>query len=294
MLASVHSESRSNDPLPVCLLRCENSNRLVSLWNMVEFTASEYASCCFTLHDLTASAYGIENDDPAAQAENVADILSGLTKLSKFCRGMGLDCVEMIERISQNIDGGGLKSAHDLIGEIQYALLKETRGRKCYLLTKAESRLFDWAPSSSIATAFPASVSELTNAAQCLALGRAHAVVFHSMNALECPLRALARYFIVPFNNATSWGTAIGSIKDKIDKIDRLGKRGVRKTEILTFYGEAAKEFSYFNAAWRIHVMHGRAEYDRHSARSIWEHVVQFTDKLSKRLSVRSRSKCPI
>ena len=36
MLASVHSESRSDDALPVCLGASENPYRLVSLWDMIK------------------------------------------------------------------------------------------------------------------------------------------------------------------------------------------------------------------------------------------------------------------
>ena len=104
-------------------------------------------------------------------------------------------------------------------------------------------------------------------------------------------MRAVARYFSVPFDGLTSWGTAIGSIKNKIDAISRTAKRSKRKSDTLQFYGEAAKEFSYFAEAWRNHVMHSRGEYDVHTARSVWEHVEQFSAHLSRRLSSRSRAK---
>jgi hypothetical protein len=111
------------------------------------------------------------------------------------------------------------------------------------------------------------------------------------MNALEEPLGAMARFLDRRFEVAT-WGTVINAIKSKIDQISRTGTRGRAKTKILETYGEAAQEFAYFNEAWRIRVMHGRASYDVHNARSIFNHVEHFVERLSTAgLSTRSRKK---
>src|SRR2546426_1063480 len=99
------------------------------------------------------------------------------------------------------------------------------------LMTVGESDLMDWTPADRLNESFPLAGGELIEAAKCLAMGRDPAAVFHSMNALESPLRVIARYFGVRFDSATSWGTAIGNIKDKIDAISRKAKRGKRKSE---------------------------------------------------------------
>jgi hypothetical protein len=294
-VATVDFKPHGQDALPVCL-GLENSNGLVSLLAVYQFAAARYTKCCFTLHDLIGDAYGLESeDDPTDRSESLESVKSGLQELADNCTGMGLDCVDMVRRVSGRIaDDPSTKSAVALIDELKHAVLREFKGRRCYLMTLEESKFMDWAPSKSILLAFPKSAGDLKQAAECLAFGRYKATVFHSMNALEFPLRAVARYFDVPFKNATTWGTAITNIKDKIDAISRRGKPGARKTDTLHFYGEAAKEFSYFAEAWRNHVMHGRGEHDAHTAHSVWEHVWHFSEHLSKRLSERSRAKCKI
>lgn len=257
---------------------------------MYQFAAERYTKCCFTLFDLTGWALALE--EPQERSEGLQGIKAGFLELADLCKSMGLDCLEMVNRISETIQTEpDAKSAEHLIEEVKHALLKAFRGRSCWIMTPEETALFTSTPSTRIGGRFEESAGHLTDATHCLALGKSKASVYHAMCALEAPLGAMARYFSLPFDTA-SWGTIIGNIKDKLDRISRNAKASKKKKDVLQFYGEAAKEFAYFNEAWRIHAMHGRGAYDPNNARSIYEHVRHFTDHLATRLSSRSRAKC--
>jgi len=231
-------------------------------------------------------------DDPNRRSA-LDELNAGIAQIKVACQFMGLDCVDLVNRVFDKIMlNPDPTAAHHLIDEIQHAVVKELSQRECFLLTEEESRLHQWTVPASIVSAFPESVSDLVDALGCLIFGRSKAAVFHSMNALEPPLRATAKYFGIQFSNSTMWGTAIGNIQDKIESIGRTKKTNKAKAnDALQFYGEAAKEFSYFKDAWRNHVMHQRGAYDQETAKSIFNHTVAFTEHLSQRLSSKSRKR---
>jgi hypothetical protein len=273
-----------------------------SLLDVFNFAAREYTVCCFNLHDLFVAGGLLDAvarnpelpEEPFSTANVLNEIDAGLDRVVVVCKKFGIDHSEKLGRFKTEI------RAHPephviqaLITEVKHAILNQFKGRSCFILTTEETQMYNIGGSLSAKAgfAFPRSEDELGHAANCLALNEPHACVFHTMNALEEPLRAMARYFGIETETAM-WGTIINGIKDKLDVISRKAKRGKRKTETLQFYGEAAKEFAYFNEAWRIYTMHGRASYDSHSARSIFDHVLHFTEQLGQRLSTRSKGKC--
>lgn len=124
--------------------------------------------------------------------------------------------------------------------------------------------------------------ADVRAASSCLGFGLYTASVFHSMRIVEKGLGALAVVFSVPFQ-FEQWQTVIEQIESKVKDLKNLPK-GQQKSEDQQFYSEAAKEFSYFKDAWRNHVMHGRASYEKPEAERIHEHVRHFMNHLAKRL----------
>src|SRR5580700_3661813 len=155
MVTTVDFKPNGQDALPVCLGR-ENPHRLVSLLDVYEFAGERYTKCCFAIHDLIGDAYGLENrDDAKDRAESLESIKQGLNELRENCTRMGIDCVEMVRRVSGKIaQNPCTESAVTLIDEIEHAVLKGFEGRKCYLMTVEESKLMDWVPSKSLQLAF--------------------------------------------------------------------------------------------------------------------------------------------
>lgn len=263
---------------------------LRSLFDVVNFALDQYMRSWEAGADLWASADSI--NDPKDGTDSLKEVLEGLTKMREMCAHLGVDCTDLINLAMTQIETDrDHKVTMSQVRTIEHAIQKELRERLCFLMTKDESKLYRPMVNSRTSTKFPESIAQRQIAARCLALELPEAGVYHSMCALEGPLGAMARYFGLKMEMAT-WGTIINSIKDKLDSISRKAAKGKQKTLVLQFYGEAAKEFAYFNEAWRVHAMHGRASYDLNSARSVYDHVVHFTDLLAQKLSDRSKAKC--
>jgi hypothetical protein len=264
-----------------------------SLLDVVSFQLDQYTEHWRAWAGAYIAANGL--DDPKDE-HAFSDLAEWIGDMRRMCGHLGLGSDRMIERIAAKFTGEEKVSgpvACALVDELIESLRDSVENRKCYLMGPEECRLLEWKAAPEIMYAFPAAVADLEEAAACLAFGRYKATEFHSMNALESPLRAMAKYFSVRFDPSSStWGAVIGNLRDRIDSIGRTAKRGRRKSDTLQFYGEAAKEFSYFMEAWRNHVMHGRGTYDQHTARSVWEHVVTFTEHLSKRLKSNGKARC--
>jgi hypothetical protein len=135
------------------------------------------------------------------------------------------------------------------------------------------------------AKAFPSTIIDMRDAGNCYAAGFDTACVFHSMRVLEKGLVALAKGLQVPLSNE-NWGKMLDGLEKVIGEIAKLPtKDNPTKPTDLQFYSEAVKEFRYFKDAWRNHVMHACTRYTAQEARKIMEHVQDFMQHLSLRLS---------
>jgi hypothetical protein len=258
---------------------------------VVKFALSQYMRSWEAGADLWTAASDVGNAEDSDEC--VKEVIAELLKVREMCAHLGVDCTDNATRamnqIRQDCNGPVTMT---LIRELEHAIQKELRSRLCFLMTKEESHLYgSQLLNADAALAFPHSSQELIGAARCLALDQPQACVFHSMNALEEPLGATARFFGKRFE-ASMWGTIIDSIARELAAITNSPIRSRAKTKILADYGEVAKEFTYFNHAWRIRVMHGRKSYDPHSARSVLNHVAEFINRISAAgLSTRTRKK---
>ena len=134
-----------------------------------------------------------------------------------------------------------------------------------------------------VTLSFPSTEYEIREAGDCYALGRNTACVFHLMRVLEKGLRAMAKRLRVPCE-VENWFHMIGEIGKAVRRIEQE-TRSPEKIRKLKFYGDCATEFSFFQHAWRDHVMHAQAEYGEKEAFDIMCHVEAFMRKLSVELS---------
>lgn len=183
--------------------------RIGSLLDLYRIDADKYTQCCFALNELRYAAVYIGDGDKD-QTKSLEEIRESLASLKRLCVSMHLDCVAQIERtakrISERRDPTG---AHDLITEVEHAVLRAFKNRDLYLLTEEESALHRWSIPPSIGKSFPGSVEEIFDAVGCLIFDQPKAAVFHSMNALEQPLGVMARYFGVRFDDQTTWASGV-------------------------------------------------------------------------------------
>lgn len=136
--------------------------------------------------------------------------------------------------------------------------------------------------------AFPSILDDVRDASSCYALGLYTASVYHLMRAIEIGLRKLADKLNVTFPkhpiDLAEMQTIIEQMESKIRDLQNL-PRSTQKTEELTFYSSAAMQFLYFKDAHRVHVAHARRSYDENEALSIMNHIREFYNVISGKLS---------
>jgi hypothetical protein len=104
---------------------------------------------------------------------------------------------------------------------------------------------------------------ELVQAQYCYVADNDAACVYHSLNAAEYALRALAIRRKVSKRQRDSWGEMISSLRQKMEGPPgkpQLGlqkkKRTVRRNALLDYYSQVLDQCVFFNEHWRKKVAH--------------------------------------
>jgi hypothetical protein len=127
-----------------------------------------------------------------------------------------------------------------------------------------------------------------------LAVGCADAAIFHLMRIAEYGLRALANDRRIklhknkPIDLAT-WEDLLKKLEEAEDAIRNFPKTAAREAQVDFFHG-AMMELKRFKNKFRNRVMHTRESYDLHEALSAFDHVKEFMEILSSRISARIRT----
>lgn len=128
---------------------------------------------------------------------------------------------------------------------------------------------------------FPNASLEIEEAAKCIALGRTTAAVFHSMRALECGIRALAKSLDIedPLKPAEkNWGVVLSKIKEKID--DRWPAKTRSKDATAAKVVSLHAHLDAVRVPWRNATMHVENVYLHHEATHILRCVAFFLKEL--------------
>jgi hypothetical protein len=124
---------------------------------------------------------------------------------------------------------------------------------------------------------FPSSVSDVSEASACLALGRYTASIFHLMRAMEASIPILSRFigsnYLSERNEILSWGILISNIKVNIDKLPKSALQD-------DLYKIHALLHS-FNRAFRVKAAHPGELYDEDEARTVFSTVRNYFQELS-------------
>jgi len=171
-----------------------------------------------------------------------------------------------------------VSSAKDELMKVQFAYIPKDKAE--YF---EQSDLFG----RPVTAAFPSACSEIKDAGNCIAAGLHTAAVFHLMRVAERGMRSLARRLHVSkVKNKTpiefgSWEHIIAALEAKAGLNFPKTKAGQAESE---FYKGLFVELRAFKDFWRNAVMHTRADYDEHWARSAFVHVRAFVQRLSTRV----------
>lgn len=142
---------------------------------------------------------------------------------------------------------------------------------------------------------FPSSRADIKDAGNCLAVDLNTAAVFHLMRVMEFGLRALSVHLgikkfkkkptskPIPIDLGT-WEEIIVALNEKLAALRTKARSKKREVE-LDFYNELLGELRSVKDLMRNKVMHARVIYDHHQAKSAFDHVKAFMQRLATRVS---------
>lgn len=262
------------------------------LWSLLDMLRN-YAEYFFLIgqraHDarfiylIDENFEGVAPNERRLNEKGSAELSEEITSLLLLSKRLGLDVSAkmMVRRLEAEEYPRTVEEFNVLVEVVQ----DELSSRQFMYVPphKAEFYENDSVLSERSMEAFPNANQELREGANCFALGRHTACVFHCMRALEHALRALAAEVGKVFD-AQNWHNILAEIEAEIRTIGDKPK-SAEKSERMQFLSEAAAEFRYFKDGWRNHVSHNKVIYEEAQAQKIMEHVRDFIETLSTRLS---------
>jgi len=293
---------------PACLRR-ENTNRLVSLWGLMNQFNAPYMLT--GVQQLGASRIKLETIILAGggatqlpDQQNKA-LREEIAWMKDQCENAGfIDSVHKIKLSLAAMAEGSVQDVSSLKTElrnIEESILVESYKFKFLQVTKARSSYVDHPAllGNAVATAFPSSIPDMKEAGNCLAAECNTAAVFHLMRVVEWGLRALCadvglirlrsktkagkvRYTPISF---TDWEHMLNQLQGRVDsKVNRI-RRGKLKQTAQEFYYPALQDIRSIRDAWRNHVMHTRRDYGTEEANAVLAHVQRLMATLASRVS---------
>lgn len=300
MLATVHCDSLSLNSLPVCL-RSENSNRLVSLLDIVKsLNLGLLAGSIQQLERIWLDASITAAQAPARVDAELTDraggIIDAIKRHSDECgfEECSQDCG--LSLIVFQRDRLNATLIENELNHVRNSLLKELISRQFVPISKdrtdyAENRaLFG----DCVKSAFPSADSDIRECGNCLTVETWSAAVFHLMRAVEHGLRALARdrRIALPKKavlDLATWETIIRELEKTEIAIQGYPATLAREAQF-EFYHGAMMEFKRFKNKFRNRIMHTREDYDRDEAHSAFTHVRAFMQILATRIAEKKRT----
>jgi hypothetical protein len=229
-----------------------------------------------------------QSEDHVDQS-NLKLFLANLKDAKKDCQKINLRvCVVHFDEIIAQLESEKPISYGQLASismELRDSVNREMKTTKFFRLSPDTQSYFGITDAfgKQVSERFSSAEYDIKEAADCLALSRATACVYHSMRILEHGLCALADKFRVPFEHK-SWNDVIEPIEKAIRQIKNQPKkpRGWKDNE--QFYSEAAAQFMHFKNAWRNYTAHKQFKYTETEAEAIFRHVRDFMMHIAKRL----------
>lgn len=206
------------------------SNRVVSLWDMLEINAANFITAVSELRLMKSVIQHKFDDSTKAQIVGALDRETfiqhaGVLQDALFPIGARLAIVSTDRLITALNDDQELIyiAVSNAIEEIESRLRDELGFTKMFVINADRASLFrgaDYLLGQAAADAFPSAWFDCEEASKCLCLGRPTAAVFHCMRMLEISIKALAKRLNIadPVKPAEkNWGIMLGAIKGEID-----------------------------------------------------------------------------
>lgn len=278
----------------------KDPDRIVSLWNMLEFKsesvlaamaylggkASEYSA----VTSIMAKGQPIRAYDPIPEK---AKVVRHVQTLRDTAEQHGMTTTVKIATRSIEVLAGAMAGDHDYtyqaLSTIQRNLetllecfVSEASSVKFYAMAVGGESYHgsaDEVIGPSIIDAFPTTEFDLAEAGRCLSFELWTAAVMHCMRALEEGLRALAHE--VSIEPSGNWNKTLNEIESKL----RTVRQNTDGREAEQWAAEAGTHLRFVKNAFRNQAMHNTSIYDRHRSTDIFRNTLSFLTHLATKLS---------
>jgi hypothetical protein len=247
---------------------------------------------------------GWQTPDRDVDSKLLDEVINALKSVRVLCEENGLnEIVQHILSAKVALTISDSSPTYSVVASqlstVRMNILEELRKRKFLLVENTLSQYVDNGGlfGLEVGSAFPSAKTDIEEAGNCLAIGCHTAAVFHLMRTVEWGLRAFCAYLgvrkvkkgrrgqLVPLAYA-EWERILnqldgqdGRIQKKIDKY----KPGPKKQMTQEFCNSVSQEIRAIKDAWRNHVMHTRAHYEREDVEAIMAHVKRLMIRLASR-----------
>jgi hypothetical protein len=269
--------------------------KLISLWQMIRFNAMEAANKVAHLNILEMEVDDErikQGTDSVFGKEGQKRLLAFLAAVKDFCKTFELkSTLARVEQFSIEL----AEKPHlnmvvcSEIGGIHTSIIDELDKRYCAFIPSDKVEFFEQNKlfGDDVWGAFPEARDEIKSVGNCLAADLNTACVFHLMRVAEIGLQKLARSLKVKLPcqiEFATWGNITSAISDELQKIKSSRKTSARDKK-LQHCSQLLLDIKAFQYLWRDPVSHLRGTFDALQARSAFNHVNGFMQKVSiKRL----------
>lgn len=236
---------------------------LISLWDMIQFLAADFAHDWQWLLNEKNQAYLMaaskENTTPTSHDINR---LNGLLKgddrlickgLLHFCQKLGMEkshgrIEHFLMKLNVTNSTPNFHVVHSELLGIEHALWEEMRERNFQYIPLSKSKLFEQIAlfGNSVNDAFPSAKSEIRYAGNCLAVELNTGAVYHLMRVMEIGLRVLHKTLIRKRPTNLNWNSLIEAIDRAIEAKDKIKPWPAAWKNKRQFYIESARHFFFF------------------------------------------------
>jgi hypothetical protein len=193
------------------------------------------------------------------------------------------------ERIDRLLKAGGAnyEEAKALFNDLDSRLVDELDARHFLAIEPNKTQLLVGPIQfgAEVASAFPSAVTDIEEAAKCLALARGTACVFHLMRILECALRTLAASLndpdLDPHRNP-SWDTILRKCRAELAR--PLAQRSPEWKRDDQFYSAVTERLMAVKDAWRNPTMHVEKKYTEEEAEDTWNATRAFMRQVATKI----------
>jgi hypothetical protein len=311
---------KEQDSLAVILDALENApHRLVSLWDMIEFSLLHFGLALNRLDDEKGKiAKAIEKEGQSGCPSDADKVMleEVLQTISKECRLLKLqesenrsdEIIHLLRGYSATMFqvAVNFQTLKTHLDGLDNSIFEDIQPFKCICLERGEDQYFERGEpdeqgkqdergplfGTAVNKAFPKAAPEIKEAGNCLALGLNTAAVFHLMRVSEYGLRVLAeRLGAIPTKwpiEFSQWKDVIvgieSKLKSKVEAVDQMTK-GYDKDQDLDFYNGLMADVRHLKIS-RDRIMHAREYYyNRLDALAVCARVEDIMRKLAEKVS---------